>query len=104
MQAQCIFPVGFLPDTLHTQMCLHWQSKEPKERLCPILQCHRGGEAGKPGSSRATLLGLSVCEVTGCQWGLGNAFLQGNGRVNSLRGAQVTPFPASIPPMVPSHS
>lgn len=36
-QTQCIFPIGFLLDALHTQMCLHWQNKEPEEWLCQIL-------------------------------------------------------------------
>lgn len=66
--------LGFLPGTLHTQMCLQWQVWEPEERLCPVLQCHREGEECVtkvqsrpvgPGSSRAMLLGPRVHVVTG---------------------------------------
>lgn len=32
-----LFLIGFPPGTLHTQMCLHWQNKEPEEWLCQIL-------------------------------------------------------------------
>ena len=120
-QTATLFLIGFSPGTLHTQMCLHWQNKDPEEWLCPVLQRHcEGEECVRPGphpghqgphrsrqgweAPRPHPWAPGSVQSQVALGELGNVFLQGNRRVDSLHGSQVTPFPASTSPMVPSHS
>lgn len=37
MQTAMVFLPDFLPDTLCSQVCLHWPNQEPEEWMCQIL-------------------------------------------------------------------
>lgn len=77
------FPLAFF-QTLFTHRCVYTgrirSLKSGCARYCNATVKVRPAAKG---SSRATLLGLRVCGLTGCWWGLGNVFLQGNGRADS---------------------
>lgn len=99
MQTQCLFfPLAFF-QTLFTHRCVYTgrvrSLKSGCARYCNATVQVRS--SGPHSWASAFVRGHGA-------HGLGNVFPQGNCRGNSLHGVQVTPFPAPIPPVLPSHS